>query len=60
MTSLYLSRLKISVTFMFRPSLIIWRIAGTPASVAGILTSKLGIAMRSWKMRASLMVPSVS
>ena len=52
--------LKISVTLMLRPSLIICLMAGTHSGVAGILTSTLGWSMREWRDRAAVMVPSVS
>ena len=52
--------LKIRVTLMLRPSPIIWRMAGTPSGVAGILTSTLGRSMRVCRPRAAAMVPSVS
>ena len=45
---------------MLRPSAIICRIEGTHSGVAGILTSTLGWAIRSWRPRAAAMVPSVS
>jgi hypothetical protein len=38
---------------MLRPSLTIWRTAGTPAAVAGILTKRFGSSMRSWSSRAA-------
>ena len=60
MTSPYRSMLKIRVTLMLRPSLIIWRMAGIPSSVAGILTSTLGRSMRLCRYRAASMVPAVS
>jgi hypothetical protein len=52
--------LKIKVTLMLRPSLIICRIDGTPSGVAGILTSTLGRSIRVCRSRAATMVPSVS
>ena len=45
---------------MLRPSLIIWRMAGTPSAVAGILTKTLGASSVWWSPRAAAMVPSVS
>ena len=49
-----------SVTLMLRPSPISVSIAGTPASVAGTFTKRLGCAMVSCSCRASRTVPSVS
>jgi hypothetical protein len=45
---------------MLRPSLIIWRMAGTPAAVAGIFTITLGRAIVSCRCRAAITVASVS
>ncbi len=45
---------------MERPSLIIWRMAGTPSAVPGIFTSRFGLAMVSCSRRAAAAVPSVS
>jgi hypothetical protein len=52
--------LKMRVTLMLRPSLIICRMAGTHSGVAGILTRTLGWSIRVWRERAAAMVPSVS
>ena len=52
--------LKIRVTLMLWPSLIICCIDGTPSGVAGILTSTLGRSIRVCRSRAAAMVPSVS
>ena len=51
---------KIRVTLMLRPSAIIASMAGTPALVAGILTSRFGAPMRACRSRAAVMVASVS
>ena len=45
---------------MLRPSEIICRMAGTPSAVAGILTIRFGRSIRSCRLRADSMVPSVS
>ena len=49
-----------SVTLMLRPSLIIWRMAGTPSAVAGIFTNRLGASIRPCSARAASMLASVS
>ena len=51
---------KIKVTLTLRPSAIMASIAGRPSVVAGILTSKLGVRMRSCRERAAAMVLAVS
>ena len=60
MTSAYRSRLKINVTLVLRPSLIICSIAGTPSAVAGIFTNTFGRLIRSCRYRADSIVPGVS
>ena len=45
---------------MLRPSATMASMAGTPAVVAGILTSRLGSPMRSCSPRAASMVARVS
>ena len=49
-----------SVTLMLRPSAASWWIAGTHSAVAGTLTNRLEVLMRSCSERAILSVPSVS
>ena len=48
------------MTLMLRPSAIMACIAGTPAGVAGILTSRFGWAIRPCSPRAAATVASVS
>ena len=49
-----------SVMLIERPRAIISSMAGSPGSVAGILTNRFGRSIRSWRRWASAIVPSVS
>ena len=60
MTARYRSTEKISVTLTLTPSASARVIAGSPASVAGILTSRLGRSTAFHRSSACATVPSVS
>ncbi len=59
-TASYRSREKINVTLMLIPSARHWLIAGSPSTVAGILTNRFGRSTSHHSARASAMVFAVS